>query len=176
MWKISNKKIHVTQAANRTFSAMRLFTKKVGSTWVRMFLSLHYLQFKGTVSQDGYFFGRSKSFYQYSFQACADGLHGLLTSFRHVIQRNFLFASMKFLIIFEMLTETLIRIPFIVIGRSSSAFTPHWLKCKWAKIYLSQAAIRIILQDQGWLPVCIFRFRIVGSLRSVTERILKASN
>ncbi len=75
-----------------------------------------------------------------------------------------------------MLIETLVRIPFIAIDRSSSAFTPQWLKCKEAKIYLLQAAFSMILQDQGRLPVCIFRVRIVGSLKSVTERILKTSN
>ncbi len=77
-----------------------------------------------------------------------------------------------------MLTETLIKIPVIDWSIIFLALTPHWLQCKWAKIYLSQAALSMTLLDHGGLPVCISRVRIaaVGSLKRVTVRILKTSN
>ncbi len=46
-----------------------------------------------------------------------------------------------------MFTETLIRIPFIVIGRFTPASTPHWLSLKCADVYLSQAAFGIQIVD-----------------------------
>jgi hypothetical protein len=44
-----------------------------------------------------------------------------------------------------MLTVTLFRIPFSVIGRCSLAQTSHWLQGKCARSNLSQAASDIIL-------------------------------
>jgi hypothetical protein len=80
----------------------------------------------------------------------------LLTAFRHLVQNtNFVFAStysMNLLIV-KMLTETILRSPLIVIGRCSPALTPHWLQGKSAKIYLSQAAFGMILQDHRQLSV-----------------------
>ncbi len=47
-----------------------------------------------------------------------------------------------------MLTETLFRIPFSVIGRCSLVPTSHWLHGKMRKnLYLSQAASGMILQN-----------------------------
>jgi hypothetical protein len=46
-----------------------------------------------------------------------------------------------------MFTETLIRIPLIVIGRFTPASTPHWLPLKCAEVYLSQAAFDIQIID-----------------------------
>ena len=46
-----------------------------------------------------------------------------------------------------MLTETLLRIPFFVIGRCSLVPTCHWLQVKCARINLAPAAFGIILQN-----------------------------
>jgi hypothetical protein len=74
-----------------------------------------------------------------------------------------------------MLTETLFRGPFSVIGRWSLVPTSHWLQGKCASINLIQAASGSILQDHRWLPVCIFRDKIaaLGSLKRVAGRIFK---
>ncbi len=48
---------------------------------------------------------------------------------------NSLFYSLKLLLIVKILTETLLRIPFSVIGRPSSVSNPHWLQGKYAKFH-----------------------------------------
>jgi hypothetical protein len=53
---------------------------------------------------------------------------------------NFLLASLKLLINLKMLTETLLRIFFSVIGRCSLVLTSHWLQGTCARINFSQAA------------------------------------
>ncbi len=55
-----------------------------------------------------------------------------------------------------MLTETILIIPFDVIGRCSPVSTAHWLQGKWARINLSQAAPTTILQNHRKIPVCTF--------------------
>ncbi len=89
--------------------------------------------FKRTVSRNGYLFWRSKHFRLYflcmrwwfsrSFKNFS--LPCTVYNFYH-----FLFASLKSLTNFEMLTETLLRIPFSVIGQFSPMPTSHWLKRK----------------------------------------------
>ncbi len=68
---------------------------------------------------------------------------------------NFLFASLKYpnLLILKLLTETLLRISFSVIGRCSLVPTFHWLQGK------SQAAFGIILLNHRRLPVSIVKSR-----------------
>jgi hypothetical protein len=48
-----------------------------------------------------------------------------------------------------MLTETLLSIPFPVIGRCSQVRTSHWLQGKCARINLSQAAFCTHFQSQN---------------------------
>ncbi len=76
-----------------------------------------------------------------------------------------------------MLTETLLRIPFSVVGLCSPVPTCNWLQGKCAIINLSQAASGMILQNHRWLPVSIFSVKIaaVGSLKRVSKRIFKIS-
>ncbi len=67
-----------------------------------------------------------------------------------------------------MLTETLLRIPFSVIGRCSLVPASHWLQRKL--INLSYAASGMILQNHRRLHASIFSVKIValGSLKRVT--------
>ncbi len=51
----------------------------------------------------------------------------------------------------KVLTETLLKIPFSVIGRISLVTTSHWLQEKCARINLSQAASSMILQNHSRL-------------------------
>ncbi len=76
-----------------------------------------------------------------------------------------------------MLTETLLRIPFSVIGRCSLVPTSNLLQGKCARINLSLAAFRIILQNYRRLPVSIFSVKIatLGSLKRVFGKIFKIS-
>jgi hypothetical protein len=55
-----------------------------------------------------------------------------------------------------MFTETLLRIPFSVIGRCSLVASYHWLQGKCARINLSQGASGVILQNHRQLLVSIF--------------------
>jgi hypothetical protein len=72
-----------------------------------------------------------------------------------------------------MLTETLLRIPFFVIGRCSLVPTSHLLQGKCARINLSPAAFCIILQNHRQLPVSIFS-GILAALGSVKRvRVLE---
>ncbi len=92
---------------------------------------------------------------------------------------NFYLFLWKYLLILKMLTETLLRISFSVIGRCSLVPTSqsHWLQGKCARINLSPAAFGIILQNHRWLPVSIFSVKIAAlwSLKRVTGRIFKIS-
>jgi hypothetical protein len=75
-----------------------------------------------------------------------------------------------------MLTETLLRISFSVIGRCSLVPTSHWLQGKCARINLSPAeAFGIILQNHRRLPVSNFRVKIAAlrSLKGVPGGISK---
>jgi hypothetical protein len=77
-----------------------------------------------------------------------------------------------------MLTETLLRIPFSVIGRSSLVQTSHWLQRKCARKNLSQLASGMIFLNHRRLPVSIFVVKMAAlwSLKRVTGRIFKISN
>jgi hypothetical protein len=91
---------------------------------------------------------------------------------------NFLYASLRLLTNYE--KETLLRIPFSLIGRCSVMPTSHLLQEKCTRIHLSHAAfgmilqnhaaIGMILQNHGRLPVSIFSVKIgaLGSLKRVT--------
>jgi hypothetical protein len=59
-------------------------------------------------------------------------------------------------------TETLLRIPFSVIGRCYVVPTSHWLQRKGARINLSQGASDMILQHNRRLPVSIFSIKIAA--------------
>jgi hypothetical protein len=61
-----------------------------------------------------------------------------------------------------MLTETLLRIPFSVIGRCSLVPTSHWLQRKCARINLSPEAFGIILKNHRRIPVSIFSVKIAA--------------
>ncbi len=85
---------------------------------------------------------------------------------------HFLFASLNLLANFEMLTVTLLRIPFSVFGQCSPMQTSHWLQEKCARINLSQAAASsMIIQNHGRLSVSIFGAKIaaLGSSKWVTR-------
>ncbi len=62
-----------------------------------------------------------------------------------------------FLLILKMHTETLLRIPFSLIGWCFLVPTSHLLQGKCARINLSQAASGMILQNHRRLPVSIFQ-------------------
>jgi hypothetical protein len=65
-----------------------------------------------------------------------------------------------------MVTETLLRTPFSVIGQCSLVPSSHWLQGTFARINISQAAFGIVFQNHRRLPVNIFCVKItaVGSL------------
>jgi hypothetical protein len=71
-----------------------------------------------------------------------------------------------------MLPETLLGIPFSVMGRCSQVPTSHWLQGKCARINMSQAASGIILQNHRQLPVGIFSAKL-AALRSRLFKISK---
>jgi hypothetical protein len=73
-----------------------------------------------------------------------------------------------------MLTETRLRVPFSVIGRRYQVPASLWLQGKCARIYLSQAASGMILQNyiHRRLPASIFSDKI-GALGSLLERFSK---
>jgi hypothetical protein len=83
----------------------------------------------------------------------------------------------NYLLIFKMLTETVLRIPFSVIGRCSLGPTSHWLQGKCARIILFPAAFGIILQNHRGLPVSIFSFKItaLGLWSGILEGFFKIS-
>ncbi len=61
-----------------------------------------------------------------------------------------------------MLTETLLRIPFSVIGRCSLVPTLPWLQVKCARTNLLQTASGMILQSHKQVPVSIFSVKIAA--------------
>jgi hypothetical protein len=71
-----------------------------------------------------------------------------------------------------MLTETLFKIPFSVIGRCSNA---DFSLAAGSRINLSQGASGRILHNRRRLTVCIFSVKIaaIGSLERVIGRISK---
>jgi hypothetical protein len=114
--------------------------------------------FKGPVSREGFF----------------EGLKTLISTFRlskafhYPIEfLTFYLLFLSDLLILKMLTETLLIIPFSVIGRCSPVPTPHWLQGKCAR-WPSLRFYRI---------TGIFSVKIaaVGFLNRVTERIFKIS-
>ncbi len=71
---------------------------------------------KGTVSRNGYFF-EGQNILIITVCVCADGFQGLSKAFHCPIQLLTLFCFFDYyLLILKMLTETLLRIPFSVIG------------------------------------------------------------
>ncbi len=88
---------------------------------------------------------------------------------------NFLFFSLQWITSY-LLTETLFKISFSVIGRVSVVPTSHWLQGKCARTNLSQANFGMILGNYRRL-LFLFKVKIaaVGSLRRVTGRIFKIS-
>jgi hypothetical protein len=77
-----------------------------------------------------------------------------------------------------MLTKTILRVPFSVIGPCFLVQNSYWLQGKCAKIKLSQAASGRILHNHSKLPVRNFSVKIasLGSLKRVTGRIFKIGN
>ncbi len=85
---------------------------------------------KGTVSRDGYYFGRSKHFTEYFL--CMRWLWGFQKLFTtlYIIQLlTFYLLLWNYFLILEILTETLLRISFSVNGRCS--LVPASLKGYW---------------------------------------------
>jgi hypothetical protein len=78
---------------------------------------------------------------------------------------------------FDMLFETLLRIPFHVIGRCSLMPTSNWLQGKCALINPLLAVFGMVLQNRKWIPLSIFSVKIaaLGSLKRLTGRIFKIS-
>ena len=113
----------------------------LGNLLAIFILSRYEALFIGTVSQDGYFFSGQNILIS-SFCVCADALFASFT--------------VVYLLILKMLTETLLIVPFSMIGRCSLVPTSHWLLGKCARINSSPAAFSIILQNHSRLPVSIF--------------------
>jgi hypothetical protein len=112
-----------------------------------------------------------------TFCVCADGFQSLSKAFHYPIQlltsHLFLWNHLQIL---KMPTETLLRIPFSLIGRCSLVQTSHWLQGKCARINLPQSASGMILQKHRRLLLSIYfqcqnrRFRV---LKLVTGRVFK---
>ncbi len=81
---------------------------------------------------------------------------------------NFLCASLRLPTNYEI--ETLLRIPYSLIGQCSLVPTSHGLQEKCTRIHLSHAAFGMILHNHRRLPVSIFSVKIgaLGSLKRVT--------
>ncbi len=127
--------------------------------------------FKGTVSRDGYFYEGIKILI-HTFQ-------GLSKAFHYLTQLlTFYLLLWVYLLILKMITETLLRIIFSVIGRCSHVPTSDWLQEKCARINLLQAASNMILPNHRRLSASIFSVKIaaLGSLKRVTGKIFKISN
>ena len=100
------------------------------------------------------------------------GFQGFSKAFTNLIQwLTFYFLLWNYL---KMLTGTLLRISFSVIGRCSLVPTSHWLQGKYAGINVSQASFMII-QNHRRLPISIFSVKVAAlwSLKRVTGRIFK---
>jgi hypothetical protein len=76
-----------------------------------------------------------------------------------------------------MLTETLLIIPFSVIGRCSLVRSSHWLQENVQEFNISQAVFGIILQNPRRLPVSIFSVKIatLESLKRVNGSVFNLS-
>ncbi len=132
---------------------------------------------KGTVSRDGYFFWGSKHFYHY-FLRMRWWFSRSFKAFHYPLQLlTFYLLLWNHLLILKMLTETLLRIHFFVIGWCSLVLTSHRLQGKCTRINLSQAASGMIVHNNRRFPGSIFSVKIaaVGSLKWVTGRIFKIS-
>jgi hypothetical protein len=110
-----------------------------------------------------------------TFCVCAGRFQGHSNAFHYPIQLlTFCLLLSNYLLILKMLTETLLRILFSVIGRYSLLTTSHWLQGKCTRI---NAASGIILQNHRRLPLSISNVKIAafGSLKWITGRIFKIS-
>ncbi len=82
-----------------------------------------YCSFKGTVSGYGYFF-EGLNILISTFCVCADCFQGLSKAFHYAIQLlTFYLLLWSYLLILKMITETLLRISFSVIGSKKLART-----------------------------------------------------
>jgi hypothetical protein len=72
-----------------------------------------------------------------------------------------------------MLTETVLKIPFYVIGQYFLVPTSHWLQGKCTRINFSRAASGVILHNHKQLPVSIFSVKITALGSGVTGGIFK---
>jgi hypothetical protein len=100
-----------------------------------------------------------------TFCVCADDFQGLQKLFTSLYNYYLLDCFLKLFTNLKILTETLLIIPFSVIGRCSPVSTSHWLQGKCARIIMSQAASGMILQNYRRHPVSFFscqnrRFRV----------------
>ncbi len=82
----------------------------------------------------------------------------------------------NYLLILKMLTETLIRISFSVIGRCSLVPTCHWLQGKCARVNLSPAAFCFILQNHRRLLVSIYSVKTLSLIISFKEETKNCKN
>ncbi len=111
------------------------------------------------------------------FCVCADDFQDLSKALHYPTQLiTFYLLLWIYFLILKMLTETRLN-PLSVIGQCSALPISHWMHGKCARINLSQAASGVILQNHRGLSVSIFNVKIaaVGSLKRVTERIVKTS-
>ncbi len=116
-----------------------------------------------------------------TFCICADCFQYLSKAFHYgypIKLPTFYLLLWNYLLFSKILTETLLKIPFSVIGRCSLVLTSHWLQGKCARIKSSQAASGMTLQNHRRLPVSNFNVKIatLGSLKRVTGRIFKIGN
>jgi hypothetical protein len=109
-----------------------------------------------------------------TFCEWANGVQALSKAFHYPIQLlTFYLLLWNYLLILKMLTETLLRIPFSVIGRCYRVLTYHGLQGNAQEFSLSQTASGIILQYHRRLPVSISsvsKLPTLGSLKRVTRR------
>ena len=132
------------------------------------------MRIKGQCHEIIFFEGLNILFF--TFCVCADGFQGLSNYFHYPIQLLTLQLLLwNCLLILKVPTETLLKIPFPVIGRCPLVPTSHWLQGKCARINFSHAASGMILQNHRRLPVYIYIYKIatLGSLKRVTESIFK---
>ncbi len=103
-------------------------------------------------SRDSIFFWRSKHFIS-TFCVCTDGFQGISKAFHNPVQfLTFYLLLWNYLLIWKMLTKTLLKIFFCVIGRCSLVPTFHSMQGKCARI----------LQYHRWLLVSIFSVKIAA--------------
>ncbi len=98
------------------------------------------------MSRDGYFFVGLYILIG-TFCVCTDDFQGLSKAFHY-------------LLILEVLTETLLIISFSVIGRCCLVPASHWLQGECARNNLSRAASGMILQSHRRLLVSFFSVKI----------------